>query len=181
MGNYIFGSFLRRFGSHTSVRLLLLGLDAAGKTTILYKMKLNETVNTIPTIGFNVETLQYKNLEFNCWDIGGQFKLRNLWAHYYDNTDALIFVVDSNDTERMAEAREALEMVIQDEQMAGVPVMVYANKMDLPQALTVPEVSEKLGLMTLRDRKWYVQASNAARGDGLFEGMDWLSKNVSTK
>lgn len=107
--------------------------------------------------------------------------MRNLWAHYYDNTDALIFVVDSNDTERMAEAREALEMVIQDEQMAGVPVMVYANKMDLPQALTVPEVSEKLGLMTLRDRKWYVQASNAARGDGLFEGMDWLSKNVSTK
>ena len=80
MGNYILGAFMRRFaGSTTPVRLLMLGLDAAGKTTILYKMKLNETVNTIPTIGFNVETLQYKNLEFNCWDIGGQFKLRNLW------------------------------------------------------------------------------------------------------
>ena len=79
MGNYILGAFMRRFGSSSPVRLLMLGLDAAGKTTILFKMKLNETVNTIPTIGFNVETLQYKNLEFNCWDIGGQDKLRSLW------------------------------------------------------------------------------------------------------
>ena len=79
MGNYILGAFFRRFRSNDQVPLLILGLDAAGKTTILYKMKLNETVNTIPTIGFNVETLQYKNLEFNCWDIGGQHKLRSLW------------------------------------------------------------------------------------------------------
>ena len=72
MGNYILGSLLCRAGrSATPVRVLILGLDAAGKTTILYKMTRNETVNTIPTIGFNVETLQYKNLEFNCWDVGG--------------------------------------------------------------------------------------------------------------
>ena len=102
MGNY-FASVLNRFQSKTPCRLLMLGLDAAGKTTILYKMKLNETVNTIPTIGFNVETLQYKNLEFNCWDIGGQFKLRNLWRHYFENTQGLIFVVDSNDAERLDE------------------------------------------------------------------------------
>lgn len=181
MGNYIFNAFLRRFGNTTPVRLLMLGLDAAGKTTILYKMKLNETVNTIPTIGFNVETLQYKNLEFNCWDIGGQFKLRNLWQHYFDNTQGLIYVVDSNDEERIAESAEALAMVINEESMRDVPILVYANKMDLPNALSIPEISERMGLTRLRNRKWFVQASNATRGDGLFEGMDWLSKNVNTK
>lgn len=182
MGNYILGAFMRRFaGSTTPVRLLMLGLDAAGKTTILYKMKLNETVNTIPTIGFNVETLQYKNLEFNCWDIGGQFKLRNLWQHYFENTQGLIYVVDSNDAERIAESAESLKMVLDDESMRNVPVLIYANKMDLPNALTVPEISQRLGLAGLRDRRWQVQASNAARGDGLFEGMDWLAKNVNIK
>ena len=179
MGN-ILNSFLRKFSSSTPVRLLMLGLDAAGKTTILYKMKLNETVNTIPTIGFNVETLKYKNLEFNCWDIGGQFKLRNLWRHYFENTQGLIFVVDSNDQERITESAEALQLVLQDESMNGVPVLIYANKMDLPNALTIPEISERLGLLNLRDRKWQVQASNAQRGDGLYEGMDWLAKHVST-
>jgi small GTP-binding protein len=182
MGNYILGSLLSRFGrSTTPVRLLMLGLDAAGKTTILYKMKLNETVNTIPTIGFNVETLQYKNLEFNCWDIGGQFKLRNLWQHYFENTQGLIFVVDSNDAERISESAESLAMILNDEQMEGVPLLVYANKMDLPNAISIAEVSERLGLTRLRNRQWQVQASNATRGDGLFEGMDWLAKNVSLK
>ena len=106
----------------------MLGLDAAGKTTILYKLKLNETVNTIPTIGFNVETLNYKNLTFNCWDIGGQWKLRGLWQHYFDNNQGLIFVIDSNDAERISEAKESLDMVINDESLKGVPVMIYANK-----------------------------------------------------
>ena len=132
---------------------MLRWLDAAGKTTILYKMKLNETVNTIPTIGFNVETLQYKNLEFNCWDIGGQHKLRSLWQHYYDNTQGLIYVVDSADAERLEEARESLHMILQEEAMRDVPVLIYANKMDLPNALSVPQLSERLGLLNLRC-KW---------------------------
>ena len=153
MGNYILGAFFRRFSSNIPVRLLMLGLDAAGKTTILYKMKLNETVNTIPTIGFNVETLQYKNLEFNCWDIGGQHKLRSLWQHYYDNTQGLIYVVDSADAERLEQARESLHMILQEEAMRDVPVLIYANKMDLPNAMSVPQLSERLGLLNLRC-KW---------------------------
>ena len=124
----------------------MLGLDAAGKTTILFKLKLNETVNTIPTIGFNVENLTYKNLEFNCWDIGGQFKLRSLWQHYFENTQGLIYVVDSSDRDRIAESAEALAMILSDESMRGVPVLVYANKMDLPNSMTVPQISDSLGL-----------------------------------
>jgi Arf/Sar family protein len=90
-----------KFSQCKESRILMLGLDAAGKTTILYKFKLGEVVSTIPTIGFNVETVRYKNIVFNMWDIGGQEKIRPLWRHYYQNTDAIIFVVDSCDKERM--------------------------------------------------------------------------------
>ena len=87
------------------IRFLMVGLDAAGKTTILYKLKLGEIVTTIPTIGFNVETVEYKNISFTVWDVGGQDKIRPLWRHYFQNTQGLIFVVDSNDRERIGEAR----------------------------------------------------------------------------
>ena len=85
MGSYISDLFNVFRGQKHPVGILMLGLDAAGKTTILYKMKYNENVNTIPTIGFNVETLNFKHVEFKCWDIGGQDKLRKLWQHYFDN------------------------------------------------------------------------------------------------
>ncbi len=71
------------------MRLLMLGLDAAGKTTILYKLKLNQDVTTIPTVGFNVETVTYKNVKFNVWDVGGQDKIRPLWRHYFSGMFAL--------------------------------------------------------------------------------------------
>lgn len=90
-----------------------MGLDAAGKTTILYKLKLGEVVTTIPTIGFNVETVEYKNICFTVWDIGGQDKIRPLWRHYLQNTHGLIFVVDSNDRERIAEAAKELQNMVQ--------------------------------------------------------------------
>ena len=76
-------------------RIVLVGLDNAGKTTILYKLKLGEVVTTIPTIGFNVESVVYKNISMTVWDVGGQTKIRPLWQHYYENTDAVIYAVDS--------------------------------------------------------------------------------------
>merc|ERR1712097_45141 len=105
----------------TDMRILMLGLDAAGKTTILYKLKLGEVVTTIPTIGFNVETVEYKNINFSVWDVGGQDKIRKLWRHYYENTQGLIFVVDSNDRDRIDDAREELmKMLIEDEMRDAV-------------------------------------------------------------
>merc|ERR1712107_801856 len=91
------GVFAKLFGGKREMRILMVGLDAAGKTTILYKLKLGEIVTTIPTIGFNVETVEYKKINFTVWDVGGQDKIRPLWRHYYQNTQGLIFVVDSND------------------------------------------------------------------------------------
>ena len=161
-------------------RILMLGLDAAGKTTVLFKLKLGEVVHTVPPIGFNMETVQYKNAEFGVWDIGGQTKLRPLWAHYYENTDGLIYVVDSQDSERMEEARETLSYLLNSEELKECSLMVYANKQDLPGALSVPQISEKLGLTNIRDRKWHVQGTCATRGDGLYEGLDWMTKHMRT-
>uniref|UniRef100_A0A8B9JVL7 ARF GTPase 5 n=1 Tax=Astyanax mexicanus TaxID=7994 RepID=A0A8B9JVL7_ASTMX len=102
MGITISSLFSKLFGKK-QMRILMVGLDAAGKTTILYKLKLGEIVTTIPTIGFNVETVEYKNICFTVWDVGGQDKIRPLWRHYFQNTQGLIFVVDSNDRERVAD------------------------------------------------------------------------------
>jgi len=92
----------------------MLGLDSAGKTTILYKLKLGQNVSTIPTVGFNVETVTFKKVKFNVWDVGGQDKIRPLWRHYFAGTQALIFVVDSSDHERIEEARTELMRIITD-------------------------------------------------------------------
>merc|ERR1712031_102698 len=102
----LFSKVWEKFVGTQKMRILMVGLDAAGKTTILYKMKLGEVVNTIPTIGFNVETVEYKNISFNVWDVGGQDKIRLLWRHYYEDSNGIIFVVDSNDVARIDEAKK---------------------------------------------------------------------------
>ena len=170
--------FQSLFGSK-EVRILILGLDNAGKTTILYKLKLGEVVTTIPTIGFNVETVEYKNISFTVWDVGGQDKIRPLWRHYYQNTQGLIFVVDSNDRDRVEAAREELHKMISEDELRDAVILVFANKQDLPNAMSVAEVTDKLGLQSLRNRKWYIQATCATSGEGLFEGLDWLSANIA--
>ena len=109
-------------------KILFIGLDAAGKTTILYKLKLGEVVNVIPTIGFNVEEITYNNITFNMWDVGGGDKIRLLMRHYYSNTTGLIFVVDSNDRDRVEEVREEIERTCGDDELKGVPMLVFANK-----------------------------------------------------
>jgi len=159
----------------------MVGLDAAGKTTILYKLKLGEIVTTIPTIGFNVETVEYKNINFTVWDVGGQDKIRPLWRHYFQNTQGLIFVVDSNDRERVTEATEELQKMLNEDELRDAALLVFANKQDLPNAMSVAELTDKLGLHSLRSRKWYIQSACATSGDGLYEGLDWLSNILSGK
>lgn len=157
----------------------MVGLDAAGKTTILYKLKLGEIVTTIPTIGFNVETVEYKTISFTVWDVGGQDKIRPLWRHYFTNTQGLIFVVDSNDRERIGEASDEMHKMLQEEELRDAFLLVFANKNDLPNALSGSEITEKLGLNSIKNRQWYVQTSCATKGTGLYEGLDWLSNELS--
>ena len=156
-------------------RIIFIGLDAAGKTTILYKLHLGEVVHTIPTVGFNVETVGYKNIEMTCWDIGGQKKIRPLWQHYYENTDAIVFVIDSNDPERIDEAKEELDHLMNHDLLRDAVLLVYANKQDLPNAVSCPVLMEKLGLNTnYRHRQWHIQGTVACNGTGLYEGLDWV-------
>jgi len=157
------------------VRMLMVGLDAAGKTTILYQLKMGETVKTIPTIGFNVETLEYKGLNFTVWDVGGQDKIRVLWKHYYQNTDGLIFVVDSNDRDRVEDAAEELKKMLAEDELKDCVVLVMANKQDLSGAMSRNEVTEKLGLQQLKGKQWLVQGTSATTGQGLKEGLDWMA------
>merc|ERR1719199_413884 len=165
----------------TEMRLLMVGLDAAGKTTILYKLKLGEVITTIPTIGFNVETVEYKNISFNVWDIGGQDKIRKLWRYYYQNTEGLIFVVDSNDRDRIEDAREELAKMLKEDEMRDAVLLVFANKQDLPNSVSAAEITEKLGLQSMRNRQWFIQSACATTGDGLYEGLDWMSRTLSSK
>ncbi|XP_073327773.1 ADP-ribosylation factor 4-like [Pagrus major] len=180
MGLTISSVFARLFGNK-QMRILMVGLDAAGKTTILYKLKLGEIVTTIPTIGFNVETVEYKNISFTVWDVGGQDKIRPLWRHYFQNTQGLIFVVDSNDRERVEESKDELSKMLQEDELRDAVLLIFANKQDLPNALSVTELTEKLGLQNLRNRQWYVQTACATQGTGLYEGLDWLSNELSKK
>jgi Arf/Sar family protein len=176
MGNVLswFDSLFQR----KNATILMVGLDAAGKTTILMKLKLNETKDTVPTIGFNVETVEYKNVKFHVWDVGGQEKLRQLWKHYYDGANAIIYVIDSNDRDRMAVAKGELDRLLRDPMLAGSTLLVLCNKQDLPNRLSPPQIVDILGLKTEPDltagRKWFVQGCCAHTGDGLFEGLDWL-------
>jgi len=175
-----FGKLFSRLFGKRDMRILMVGLDAAGKTTILYKLKLGEIVTTIPTIGFNVETVEYKNINFTVWDVGGQDKIRPLWRHYFQNTQGLIFVVDSNDRERINEANEELQKMLNEDELRDAVLLVFCNKQDLPNAMSVAEVTDKLGLHSLRNRKWYIQSTCATSGDGLYEGLDWLSNTLSS-
>uniref|UniRef100_A0A8I3N6G5 ADP ribosylation factor 1 n=1 Tax=Canis lupus familiaris TaxID=9615 RepID=A0A8I3N6G5_CANLF len=177
MGNIFANLFKGLFGKK-EVRILMVGLDAAGKTTILYKLKLGEIVTTIPTIGFNVETVEHKNSSCAVWDVGGQDKIRPLWRHYFQNTQGLIFVVDSNDRERVNEAREELMRMLAEDELRDAVLLVFANKQDLRNTMNAAEITDKLGLHSLRHRNWYIQATCATSGDGLYEGLAWLSNQL---
>ncbi|KAG3268137.1 ARF4-like [Ictidomys tridecemlineatus] len=160
MGLTISSLFSRLFGKK-QMRILMVGLDAAGKMTI--KLKLGETVPTIPTI------VEYKNMCFTVWDVGGQDKIRPLWRHYFQNSQGLIFVLDSNDGERIQEGAQVLQKMLGEDELQDAVLLLFANKQDLPNATS------------LHNRTWYVQAACATQGTGLYEGLDWLSNELSKR
>ena len=161
-------------------KILMLGLDAAGKTTVLYQFKLNKAVDTVPTIGFIVETLTpVKNISFTVWDIGGQDKIRPLWRHYFVGAHGVMFVVDSADENRLNEAREELSWVLNSDELIGVPLVILANKQDLPGAVSPSDIAAKLDLQFVKGRNWYIQGTNALNGDGLYEAIEKMSRLVN--
>lgn len=183
----------------------MLGLDNSGKTTILKKLSDEDITQIMPTQGFNIKSLMHDNFKLNVWDIGGkrfvlhwtfliqkhsfflfsrwcigQKSIRPYWRNYYDQTDALIYVIDSADRRRVEETGVELQQLLDEEKLSHVPVLILANKQDLLNALSPAEITAELGLNEVRDRSWNILPCSARTGEGLQEGMEWLVEQINS-
>jgi len=159
-------------------RILMLGLDNAGKTTILKKMSQEDISHIMPTQGFNIKSLVQDGFKLNVWDIGGQKTIRPYWSNYFESSDALIYVIDSSDRRRLEESGQELRELLAEDKLAAIPLLIFANKQDLLQATPADEITEALALGSISDRTWTIQACSAKDGTGLDEGMAWLVENT---
>eukprot|EP01012_Entosiphon_sulcatum_P016895 TRINITY_DN21760_c0_g1_i1.p1 TRINITY_DN21760_c0_g1~~TRINITY_DN21760_c0_g1_i1.p1 ORF type:complete len:182 (-),score=44.81 TRINITY_DN21760_c0_g1_i1:77-622(-) len=162
-------------------KIVILGLNNAGKTTILYSLHLGEVVVTQPTVGSNVEEVNYKNLHFVVWDLGGQDSLRPSWSMYYNNTQVVILVVDSSDIERLEVVKAELFRLLEHHDLKDAYLLLFANKQDLPAAANCATLTDRLALHSIKDHEWHVQPCCALTGEGLFEGMDWVVEKLKAK
>ncbi|KHG23052.1 ADP-ribosylation factor-like protein 5 [Gossypium arboreum] len=188
-------------------KIVVVGLDNAGKTTTLYKLHLGEVVTTHPTVGSNVEELVYKNIRFEgvstvksfvkhttalydvniypvyvkVWDLGGQDRLRTSWATYYRGTHAVIVVIDSVDRARITIMKEELFRLLAHEDLQHSVILVFANKQDLKDAMTPAEITDALSLHSIKNHDWHIQACSALTGDGLYDGLGWIAQHVTGK
>lgn len=181
MGNF-FSQLWRGWFPNREYKIVMVGLDNAGKTTILYRLHLGEAVKTVPTIGSNVEQVKVdSNLTFEIWDLAGQANLRPSWAAYYTSTHAIIVVADSTDRARVGILKQELFKQLEHEHLAGACVLIYANKQDLNGAMTVAELSESLDLISIKSHNWHMQASCAITGEGLLDGLKWVAEELRRK
>ncbi|XP_044523641.1 ADP-ribosylation factor-like protein 14 [Gracilinanus agilis] len=164
-------------------RVLLLGLDSSGKSTVLYKLKHIKDFTTFPTVGFNVEMIELeRNVSLTVWDVGGQERMRRLWGHYCENTDVLVYVVDCVDHQHLEESRREFELILKNEHIRHVPVVLLANKQDLPGALTAEDITRKFHMKKhCGDRNWYVQPCCATSGKGLAQGFCKVTEFVKSR
>ncbi|EMR10460.1 hypothetical protein PNEG_01174 [Pneumocystis murina B123] len=176
-----FGRLLSHLWGQKEIRVLILGLDGAGKTTILYRMQVGEVITTVPTIGFNMETLCYKNIKFNVWDLGGQTSIRPYWRCYYTCTQAIIYVIDSTDIQRLSATTKELNAILNEKELSNIDLLVFANKQDAPNALNIEEISETLNLVDMKERNWTIIPTSAITGEGLNEGLDWLVNSIKNQ
>uniref|UniRef100_A0A7S3DLC5 Uncharacterized protein n=1 Tax=Palpitomonas bilix TaxID=652834 RepID=A0A7S3DLC5_9EUKA len=174
----LFSRLFRNWLGEKEFKVVIIGLNNAGKTTILYKLHLGEVVMTQPTIGSNVEEIKYKNLKFTAWDVGGQESLRSSWSVYYSDCKALLMIVDSTDKERLPTVKEELFKALGHEDLKKAALLVFANKQDLHGSMSAGQISEALDLASIKTHPWHIQACCALTGEGLKDGMEWLSKKV---
>uniref|UniRef100_T1IP28 ADP-ribosylation factor-like protein 6 n=1 Tax=Strigamia maritima TaxID=126957 RepID=T1IP28_STRMM len=162
--------------------VLVVGLDNSGKTTIInhFKPSDQKSIDIVPTVGFNIEKFRAKSVGFTAFDMSGQGRYRNLWEHYYKTANGIIFVVDSSDQLRLVVAKDELDLMLQHPDISArrMPILFYANKMDEKNSLSSVKISLALGLEGIRDKPWHICASNAVTGEGLQEGVDWLTGQI---
>jgi ADP-ribosylation factor-like protein 2 len=164
------------------MRILMVGLDNAGKTTVVKRINGEDTSQVHPTLGFNISTLSYGQYRLNIWDVGGQKSLRPYWRNYYEQTDGMVWVVDSADRRRLEDCRNELKNVLKEEKLFGASLLVFANKQDTPGALDVDQIAQVLELEDMdRSRRWHIVACSATSGFGVKEGFDWLVEEIGSR
>lgn len=183
----IFSSLWGIFSPNRPYKLLILGLNNAGKTSILYHLQLGHTITTQPTLGGNTEQLTITNattghaISFTCWDLGGQEQLRSAWSLYYEQTDAVMFVLDAADPARFPAAKKVLHTLLTDEPaLKDAVLLVMANKQDLESAASPAELIEVLELGKFKGRTWTLMGCSAATGAALREGMGWIAEKLNS-
>ncbi|CAN9098064.1 unnamed protein product [Alternaria alternata] len=163
------------------MRILMLGLDNAGKTTIVKKI-MNEDVNSVsPTLGFIIKTIEYDGYKLNIWDVGGQKTLRTYWKNYFEKTDTLIWVVDATDRERIDDCRNELAGLLLEERLSGASLLVFKNKSDVPGSMTEDDICEGLRLDAIKTHKWHVMTCSAMTGMNLQEGLEWVIQDAKAR
>jgi len=177
---FLFSKLWSLFGNEEH-KIVIVGLDNAGKTTILYQFLMNEVVHTSPTIGSNVEEVVWKNIHFLMWDIGGQESLRSAWSTYYTHAEFVILVVDSTDRERLPIIKDELFRLVAHEDLQKASLLVLANKQDIKNSMTAAEISQSLNLTSIKDHAWHIQACCALTGEGLYQGLEWIVSNIKKK
>ncbi|XP_030045088.1 putative ADP-ribosylation factor-like protein 5C [Microcaecilia unicolor] len=174
----LFAKLMAIFGTHEH-KVIIVGLDNAGKTTILYQFLMDEVVHTSPTIGSNVEEIIIKKTHFLMWDIGGQETLRSTWNTYYSNTEFVILVIDSTDRERLTVTKEELYKMLAHEDLQNAAVLIFANKQDVKNSMSASEISKFLTLSSIKDHPWHIQGCCALTGEGLPAGLEWMKSRVT--
>jgi len=176
-----FSSLWQRLWGGGEYKIVMVGLDNAGKTTLLYRMHLGDVIETHPTVGSNVEEVTHRNIKFQVWDLGGQDKLRRVWRTYYVGAHGVVLVVDSMDRERLPLLREELTALTTSEELRTAALLVLANKQDLDGAMTAVEITQQLQLHANKQHAWQIQPCSALTGTGIYEGMDWLAHTLKNK
>jgi small GTP-binding protein len=173
----IFSKIWALFGNEEH-KIVIVGLDNAGKTTILYQLIMNEVVQTSPTIGSNVEEVTYKNIHFVMWDLGGQQSLRQTWTTYFINVEFVILVVDSTDSERLTLVRAELDNLMNCDDLQSASFLILANKQDVKSSLSPALISRELNLDKYKSRHWQIQPCCALTGEGLTQGLEWIVSRI---
>jgi len=161
------------------MRILFLGLDNAGKTTILKRLNGEDIMSISPTLGFNIKTFVHRKYTLNIWDVGGQRSLRPYWRNYFEQTDALVWVVDSGDRMRMKDCREELHSLLLEDRLAGASLLIFANKQDIQGSMTSAEIRDALDLVSIKSHQWKILPCSAVTGDGLLDGLNWVVDDVA--
>lgn len=167
-----------------SIRLLVLGLDNSGKSSIVCGLMGNSDMNDIaPTLGFQIYTLAYMSYSLQLWDVGGQSSIRSYWKNYYEQTDGIVWVIDTADRRRIDDTRMELHKLMKEEKLAGASLLIFANKNDLPGSVSTQRIYEALDVKVIESQKRHVdiQSCSAVTGDGLKEGIQWLVKDIANR